>query len=58
MEEAISNGACDMVGVGRPLCSVPDAINKLLSGELDVLPSIDETLTLGPSMQVLCLQNE
>jgi 2,4-dienoyl-CoA reductase-like NADH-dependent reductase (Old Yellow Enzyme family) len=53
MEEAISNGACDMVGVGRPLCSVPDAINKLLSGELDVLPSIDESLTLGPSMQVL-----
>lgn len=37
MEQAIASGACDLVGIGRPLCADPQAPAKLLAGaaELD-----------------------
>jgi 2,4-dienoyl-CoA reductase-like NADH-dependent reductase (Old Yellow Enzyme family) len=35
MAEAISSGAVDLVGLGRPLCVDPDLTNKLLAGAAD-----------------------
>lgn len=33
MEAAIESGACDLVGLGRPLCVEPDLVNQILAGE-------------------------
>ncbi|MBE0482018.1 MAG: NADH:flavin oxidoreductase/NADH oxidase family protein [Bacterioplanes sp.] len=32
MEAAVASGACDLVGLGRPLCVEPDLVNQILSG--------------------------
>lgn len=32
MEAAVASGACDLVGLGRPLCVEPDLVNNILSG--------------------------
>lgn len=50
MEDAITSGACDIVGLARPLCNVPDGPKQLFGGQLSELPSVDQTLTLGPSV--------
>ena len=47
MNDALAAGACDMVGVGRPLCGMPDAPNKLLSGELAAMPVYENNIRLG-----------
>ncbi|KWX20885.1 NADH:flavin oxidoreductase [Mycolicibacterium wolinskyi] len=31
MEQALTEGACDVIGIGRPLCIDPDAAHQLLS---------------------------
>ena len=49
MEQALSVGIA-MVGVGRPLCAAPDAINAILSGEIDSLPKIETDLRIGPGL--------
>lgn len=49
MEEALSSGACQVVGIGRPLCGDPLAAKRLLNGETDMLPSYEKTLRLGPT---------
>ncbi len=36
MEHALSTGAADLIGIGRPLCGDPDACNKLLDGATDI----------------------
>jgi len=36
MEHALSTGAADLIGIGRPLCGDPDACNKLLDGAPDI----------------------
>ena len=33
MNNALQSGACDVIGLGRPLCSEPDIVNELISGE-------------------------
>ncbi|TNC92322.1 MAG: NADH oxidase [Thalassolituus sp.] len=33
MAAAIESGACDLVGLGRPLCVEPDLVNRILAGE-------------------------
>ena len=33
MAEAVTSGACDMIGLGRPLCVEPDLPQRLLAGE-------------------------
>jgi 2,4-dienoyl-CoA reductase-like NADH-dependent reductase (Old Yellow Enzyme family) len=46
MEEAI-NGGVAIVGLGRPLCVMPDAPKRLLQGEETTLPAFERALTLG-----------
>jgi 2,4-dienoyl-CoA reductase-like NADH-dependent reductase (Old Yellow Enzyme family) len=48
IERALESGICQIVGIGRPLCADPYCINKMINGELDVLPSFEKTLSLGP----------
>lgn len=47
MEAALQTGACDLVGLARPLCVEPDGPAKLLAGG-ERLPSPEQTLRLGP----------
>ena len=35
MEEAISGGECDVIGLGRPTATTPDAADALLSGRVE-----------------------
>ena len=48
METAINQGACEIVGIGRPLCSDPFSVKKLLDRSIDVLPTFEKTLSIGP----------
>ena len=48
METAINKGACEIVGIGRPLCSDPMSVKKLLDRSIDVLPTFEKTLSIGP----------
>jgi 2,4-dienoyl-CoA reductase-like NADH-dependent reductase (Old Yellow Enzyme family) len=48
IENALQSNICQIVGVGRPLCADPFCIKKMMSGELDELPSVEKTLSLGP----------
>ena len=48
METAINQGACEIVGIGRPLCSDPSSVKKLLDRSIDVLPTFEKTLSIGP----------
>jgi len=47
MDYALESGAADIIGIGRPLCHMPDAVNQLLGG-LDRLPSPENELALIP----------
>ncbi|MCL6414114.1 NADH:flavin oxidoreductase/NADH oxidase family protein [Aestuariirhabdus sp. Z084] len=47
MEQALSNGEVDMVGLARPFCLDPDLPRKLIAGELDALPCHEHDLVLG-----------
>ncbi|NWH08985.1 MAG: NADH:flavin oxidoreductase/NADH oxidase family protein [Alphaproteobacteria bacterium] len=48
MEEALKSGEVDVIGLARPLCVDPAAPQKLMEGRLEVLPSLEKTLRLGP----------
>ncbi len=48
MEAALASGACDVVGVARPLCVDPAMPAKLLNGENETAPSYEKSLRLGP----------
>ena len=39
-------GDCDMIGLGRPLCWMPDFPRRLLQGDLDVVADMDARLRL------------
>ncbi|MEP1606232.1 MAG: NADH:flavin oxidoreductase, partial [Marinomonas sp.] len=47
MEQALEMGAADVIGLGRPLCVLPDAPNQLLAGRED-LPKYEDYLGLLP----------
>lgn len=47
MEEVLQNGA-DVIGIGRPMCVMTDAPNRLMS-DLDELPRYESELTFFPS---------
>ena len=53
MDDALSEGAdgrssCDVIGLARPLCVVPDLPRRLLDGSAASVPSYEKTLALGP----------
>ncbi|MEO1137426.1 MAG: NADH:flavin oxidoreductase/NADH oxidase family protein [Pseudomonadota bacterium] len=48
MEEALQSGACDLIGIARPLCVDPDIPSKLMRGELETAPSWEKVLRIGP----------
>ncbi len=47
MEQAIKSGAADVIGLGRPLCTLPDAPKRLLGG-MAILPKMEMQLALFP----------
>lgn len=48
MEETVSSGFADMIGIGAPMCTDPHGPKKLLAGEVDRLESFAKTRRLGP----------
>ncbi len=48
MNNALQSGACDVIGLGRPLCSEPDIVNKLISGEKKSATLYENMLEFGP----------
>ncbi|PTU31436.1 NADH:flavin oxidoreductase/NADH oxidase family protein [Stenotrophobium rhamnosiphilum] len=48
MEAAISAGECDVIGLGRPLCTHADVPKQLLSGAINEAPAFEKNLRLGP----------
>ena len=47
MNAALNTKACDLIGVGRPLCAQPLILNDLLAGSIQELPSYEKTLQIG-----------
>ena len=47
MEQAIKTGAADLVGLARPLCTMPDGPKRLLGG-MAILPKMETQLALLP----------
>jgi hypothetical protein len=47
MEPAISSGAADLIGLGRPMCVMTDAPKRLLE-DLEALPRYEDELRLIP----------
>ena len=47
MDQALSSASADMVGIGRPMCVMHDAAQRLLNG-LAELPRYENTLSLLP----------
>ncbi len=48
MEQALSAGAADIIGLGRPLCYEPNGPNRLLDGA-ETLPRMEDRLALFPN---------
>ena len=48
MDSAVNSVACEIVGVGRPLCANPYAIKEMFDGKIEQLPIYEKTLSLGP----------
>ena len=48
IQAALDDGACEIVGIGRPLCANPYAIKELLAGKISELPKYEKTLSIGP----------
>jgi 2,4-dienoyl-CoA reductase-like NADH-dependent reductase (Old Yellow Enzyme family) len=46
MEEALNSKVCDVIGIARPLCTHPNAINDLLQRKTDALPVFEDQLHL------------
>jgi 2,4-dienoyl-CoA reductase-like NADH-dependent reductase (Old Yellow Enzyme family) len=44
MNDALSAGDVDLVGLGRPFCADPDIAAKLLSGEVDQAPRLEGSM--------------
>jgi 2,4-dienoyl-CoA reductase-like NADH-dependent reductase (Old Yellow Enzyme family) len=48
MDAALGSDACDMVGMGRPLCVDTHVVNKLMSGEVDTTTIFEKSMEIGP----------
>lgn len=53
MEEALCNGETDIIGLGRPLLTEPEAAHRLLASEMDELSSPELSLRLDPQGEVM-----
>ncbi|REH37837.1 2,4-dienoyl-CoA reductase-like NADH-dependent reductase (Old Yellow Enzyme family) [Paraperlucidibaca baekdonensis] len=49
MEAALADGVCDVIGLGRPLCSHPDTPKDLLSGRISRAVTFEHELKLADS---------
>lgn len=47
MEEALADGVCDVIGLGRPLCTHPDTPKQLMNGKIDRAASFENMLKLA-----------
>ena len=47
MEDALASGSADVIGIGRPLCAMPEAMKELLAGTAE-LPRFENQLSLLP----------
>ena len=50
MNEALSGGDIDMIGLARPLCIDPDFPARVLAGELEQAQEVDKGLRIGPGL--------
>ena len=50
IEDALKSNICQIIGIGSPLCADPYCVKKMIAGELEILPSFEKTLSLGPSI--------
>jgi len=50
IEDALQSNICQIIGIGRPLCADPYCVKKMIEGELEILPSFEKTLSLGPAI--------
>jgi len=48
MQAALESGACDLIGLARPLCVDPEGPNRLLQDPGAILPTLEQTLRIGP----------
>ena len=48
VEDALASGSADVIGIGRPLCAMPEAMKELLAGTAE-LPRFENQLSLLPS---------
>ncbi|HXG27953.1 MAG TPA: NADH:flavin oxidoreductase/NADH oxidase family protein [Nevskiales bacterium] len=49
MEQALRDGRCDLIGLGRPFCTEPDFPRRMLAGEIEAAPQHEKRLRLGSS---------
>ncbi len=47
MDQVLTEGHCDVIGLGRPLCTDPDVPRRLLSGAIEAAPQYEKNLRLG-----------
>lgn len=47
MEAALQENACDLIGIGRPLCTHTDVAGALLRGDIRELPAFEHTLKMA-----------
>ena len=47
MEQAIESGDCDVIGLGRPLCTHTNFPARLLSGEVEEAPRFEDSVQIG-----------
>ncbi len=47
MEEPLRENACDVIGLGRPLCTDPDFPKRLLAHDIDEAPRYERTVKLS-----------
>eukprot|EP00123_Amoebidium_parasiticum_P020374 comp4870_c0_seq1/m.981 comp4870_c0_seq1/g.981 ORF comp4870_c0_seq1/g.981 comp4870_c0_seq1/m.981 type:complete len:447 (-) comp4870_c0_seq1:751-2091(-) len=50
MNESLSSGIVDVIGLGRPLISMPDAPNRIFKGEITELPKWEDHLKPGTAL--------
>lgn len=50
MNDALNAGEAGLIGLARPLCVALDGPAQLISGEIDLLPSHEKSIRIGPGL--------